>query len=80
LEYFFDPELNITFVMLDVFNEELLDNNNCHLKFLSLEVQLLDEAVFIEKVNGRFASEWILQTISLNHVVQPIYHALEANM
>jgi hypothetical protein len=80
LEYFFDPELNITFVMCNVFNEELLDNNNHHLKFLSVEVQLLDEAVFIEKVNGRFASERILQTISLDHVVQSVYHALEANM
>jgi hypothetical protein len=80
LEYFFDPELNIAIVMLDVFNEELLYNNNHHLKFLSMEVQLLDEAVFIKKVNGRFASERILQTISLDHVVQPIYHALEANM
>jgi hypothetical protein len=67
-------------VMLDVFNEELLDNNNRHLKFLSMEVQLLDEAVIIKKVNGRFASERILQTIYLDHVVQPIYHALEANM
>jgi hypothetical protein len=45
-----------------------------------MEVQLLDEAVFIKKVNGRFASEPILQTISLDHVVQPIYHALEAIM
>jgi hypothetical protein len=66
--------------MLNVFNEELLYNNNRHLKFLSMEVQLLDEAVFIKKVNGRFASEQILQTICLDHVVQPIYHALEANM
>jgi hypothetical protein len=57
LEYFFDPELNIAVVMLDVFNEELLYKNNRHLKFLSMEVHLLDEAVFIKKVNGRFASE-----------------------
>jgi hypothetical protein len=58
LEYFFDPELNIAVVMLDMFNEELLDNNNRHLKFLSMEVQLLDEAVFIKKVHleGGFTS------------------------
>jgi hypothetical protein len=27
LEYFFDPELNIAVVMLNVFNEELLDTS-----------------------------------------------------
>jgi hypothetical protein len=44
LEYFFDPELNIAVVMLDMFNEELLYNNNRHLKFLSMEVQLAPAA------------------------------------
>jgi hypothetical protein len=67
-------------MILDVFNEKFFHNNNCHLKFLSMEVQLLDEAVFIKKVNSRFASEWIPQTIFLDHVVQPIYHMLESKM
>jgi hypothetical protein len=66
--------------MLDVFKEEFFDNNNRHLKFLSMEVQLLDEAVFIKKVNSRLVCEWILQTVFLDHVLQSIYHGLEANM
>jgi hypothetical protein len=80
LEHFFHPILDIAVVMLEVFNEKFFDNNNCHLKFLSMEGQLLHKAVFIKKVNGRFASEWIPQTIFLDHIVQPIYHAIEANM
>jgi hypothetical protein len=38
--------------MLDMFNEKFFDNNNCHLKFLSMEVQLLDEAGILRKNLG----------------------------
>jgi hypothetical protein len=41
LEYFPQPILNIILVMLDVFNEKFFHNNNRHLEFLSMAVELL---------------------------------------
>jgi hypothetical protein len=36
---------NIILVVLDMFHEALLQNNRCHLEFLSMLVQLLDNAL-----------------------------------
>jgi hypothetical protein len=66
--------------MYNMFHEECHHNNNCHLEFLSIAVELLDEAVSLKEVNGWSASIWILQSIFLDHVIKSVDHALEVLM
>jgi hypothetical protein len=80
LEDFLQPILNIVIMIFDMFHEECLHNNNCHLEFLSIAVELLDKAVSLDEVNGWFASIWILQSIFLDHFIKSVDHALEVLM
>jgi hypothetical protein len=45
-----------------------------------MPMQLLDKAVFIKEVSCRFPSVGILQSMILYHVVEPLHHAIEANL
>jgi hypothetical protein len=77
LEDFLQPKLNIVIMMYDVFHEECHHSNNCHLEFLSIAMELLDETVSLKEVNGWSASIWILQSIFVNYVINFDDHALE---
>jgi hypothetical protein len=60
LEDFHHPILNIIIMVFDKFHKEHFYNNNCHLEFLSIAMQLLHKAVSLEEINCWFASKWVL--------------------
>jgi hypothetical protein len=72
-----DPVLHIVFVMGDMLEKEFFHNNHALLIFLSITVQLQSKASFLHEVNGRLPSEWILQTLFLDEIIEPLHHGME---
>jgi hypothetical protein len=74
MEDFLHPEIKITLVHSDMFNEEGLHNNQVYLKVLQMGMKLGDKTTFLKEMHCLLVHVNVLQFLIVKPLVQRINH------